>query len=1001
LVRAFTVRIVALVVCCLLLSVTASLGEEFEQVDVAPVWAGHPVGFSIVTTEQFQYVGFYDPQRRMTVGQRHLDSGRWSFTTLPTKVKWDSHNSIAMEIDCRGYLHVSGNMHGDRLIYFRSMAPHDISRFQRLRMVGSLERKVTYPQFLKGGDGCLYFQYRHGKSGNGLRILNRYDAQTRSWARLLSEPLFDGGGRMSAYLSGPVVGPDGYFHLVWMWRDTPFGSTNHDLSYARSLDLEHWESVDGEPLSLPITPETPGVVVDPVRSGEGLVAIAFGVGWDASGRPTISYSKYGDDGNSQWFNTRREGGRWKVHQTSDWQYRWELERTGALAWDISVAPVGLDRQGRLAQSFNHVEAGSGTWILDEETLRPVEVLPERDLLRQLKEVESDFAGIEVREFIFDRRGEYFLRWETMPMNRDQPREPPFPPPSMLRVVRQRSAEEERGSGESGVAVAEPEEAGDSLEGPGEPADDGAEAREDESASEDGELLDDGALEEDGARIGRVIITIADIFDQRDPSENRKLFRFVNRLHPRTKDWVVRQQLLFSTGDLYSARLLEESERHLRKRPYLYDVEIRPVRYEDGVVDVEVETRDVWTLSGGVSFTREGGENDIAFKVNDDNFLGFGRKFGLDHSKDVDRTSTELTYLDTNIRGSRAEVEVKLAHNSDGDRQLLHLRRPFYALDARRAKGITVLLEDRVDPIFELGELTQEFRHEIEFFEPWWGFSKGLREGSVTRWKLGFTYSSDTFAQAPDQLEDVLLPPDRTLSYPWLDVEFIQDRFVEARDLNRIARTEDINLGTRLQGRVGWSSPSFGADEELLVMGFNGGTGFRPSEGTLLFTSMNGGARWGHGDFETIVVGATTRFFWRNLGRHAFFAELGAAVVEDLDPEKQLLLGGDSGLRGYPLRYQSGDRRFLLTLEQRFFTDFEIFKLANVGGAVFFDVGRAWFQDDSMGEDLGVLKDVGFGLRVSSSRSSGQSVFHIDVAFPLDGDDSIDDVQFVIKTRESF
>jgi hypothetical protein len=148
LVRAFTVRIVALVVCCLLLSVTASLGEEFEQVDVAPVWAGHPVGFSIVTTEQFQYVGFYDPQRRMTVGQRHLDSGRWSFTTLPTKVKWDSHNSIAMEIDCRGYLHVSGNMHGDRLIYFRSMAPHDISRFQRLRMVGSLERKVTYPQFL-------------------------------------------------------------------------------------------------------------------------------------------------------------------------------------------------------------------------------------------------------------------------------------------------------------------------------------------------------------------------------------------------------------------------------------------------------------------------------------------------------------------------------------------------------------------------------------------------------------------------------------------------------------------------------------------------------------------------------------------------------------------------------------------------------------------------------------------------------------------------------------
>jgi outer membrane translocation and assembly module TamA len=314
--------------------------------------------------------------------------------------------------------------------------------------------------------------------------------------------------------------------------------------------------------------------------------------------------------------------------------------------------------------------------------------------------------------------------------------------------------------------------------------------------------------------------------------------------------------------------------------------------------------------------------------------------------------------------------------------------------------MTILLEDRVDPIFDLGERTREFGHKIDFFEPWWGLSTGLREGSARRWKFGFTYSSDTFSQAPGQQEEVLLPPDRTLSYPWLDVEFIQDRFVEARDLNRIARTEDINLGMRLQARVGWSSSSFGADEDLAVMGFNGETGFRPSERTLLFTSVNGGARLGS-DSETLVVGGAARFFWRNFGRHAFFGKLELSAVEDLDPEKQLLLGGDNGLRGYPLRYQSGDRKYLLTFEERFFTNLELFKLANIGGAVFFDVGRAWFHNNGVEEDLGVLKDVGFGLRVSSSRSSGQSVFHLDVAFPLDGDSSIDGVQFLVETRESF
>ncbi len=36
----------------------------------------------------------------------------------------------------------------------------------------------------------------------------------------------------------------------------------------------------------------------------------------------------------------------------------------------------------------------------------------------------------------------------------------------------------------------------------------------------------------------------------------------------------------------------------------------------------------------------------------------------------------------------------------------------------------------------------------------------------------------------------------------------------------------------------------------------------------------------------------------------------------LDPEEQLLLGGDSGLRGYPLRYQAGKARALAVIEQR-------------------------------------------------------------------------------------
>jgi hypothetical protein len=45
--------------------------------------------------------------------------------------------------------------------------------------------------------------------------------------------------------------------------------------------------------------------------------------------------------------------------------------------------------------------------------------------------------------------------------------------------------------------------------------------------------------------------------------------------------------------------------------------------------------------------------------------------------------------------------------------------------------------------------------------------------------------------------------------------------------------------------------------------------------------------------------------------------------------------------------------------------------------------------------------VGFGLRFGSSRSAFGNVIHVDLAFPLDGDDSIDRMQFLVESKTSF
>ena len=125
-------------------------------------------------------------------------------------------------------------------------------------------------------------------------------------------------------------------------------------------------------------------------------------------------------------------------------------------------------------------------------------------------------------------------------------------------------------------------------------------------------------------------------------------------------------------------------------------------------------------------------------------------------------------------------------------------------------------------------------------------------------------------------------------------------------------------------------------------------------------------------------------------------------TQRLFTDKQLLLGGDSGLRGYPSRYQSGDRSFLINIEQRFYFNYELWQLFDTGAVVFADIGRAWFNDRDNGINGGILKDIGIGLRLSPTRAGKNVVLHLDFAIPLDKDDKdIGDIQINFEAKKSF
>src|SRR5690606_25574521 len=113
------------------------------------------------------------------------------------------------------------------------------------------------------------------------------------------------------------------------------------------------------------------------------------------------------------------------------------------------------------------------------------------------------------------------------------------------------------------------------------------------------------LEESGARIGSIILDKQNVFDTSREDEDKWLYRLANRWHILTRDSVIRQQLLFREGDLFSERLLAESGRILRRNEYLYSAVVEPLSYANGIVDIVVRTRDLWTLMPGLSVSRSG------------------------------------------------------------------------------------------------------------------------------------------------------------------------------------------------------------------------------------------------------------------------------------------------------------------------------------------------------------------------------------------------------------
>lgn len=509
----------------------------------------------------------------------------------------------------------------------------------------------------------------------------------------------------------------------------------------------------------------------------------------------------------------------------------------------------------------------------------------------------------------------------------------------------------------------------------------------------------------GHLIRRVNIDIQPIFDTSAEGQDIWIYELANKLKFSTKKNVIERDLIFAEGDALDPNKLKESARILRSRRYLNATTIDSSDNGDGTSDVNVTTRDVWTTLPYLKYARGGGSSDWSFGLHDSNILGTGKRIDLIHQKEAERTGDVLRYHDPNTGWHQTSLFVRYENNSDGTVNHINFTRPYFELSTPNAGGVDIQNFEQDNTVYDLGETSGRYRQISENYELFWGTKLDVRGNFIHRFNAGITSHNNTFYETPGY-EFGAIPQDWDANVVWGEYQLVQDRYIEAVHVRQMGEIEDINLGLQARARIGYTNSSDAALNHAMYTELELEKAHAFNDRNVFFTNAYFRGYESDRGTQGGFVGGAMRYHWNNFSKGQLYVSLAGDKQIRGFAEEQMLLGGKSGLRGYPAYYQMGEQRYLVNIEQRYFGETEWFSLFHLGAAVFYDQGRAWGNSLMPQSETGTLRNVGIGLRISPTRAMksdvGRSyVMHIDLATPLDGHPGIDSMQWLVNVRHEF
>ena len=484
----------------------------------------------------------------------------------------------------------------------------------------------------------------------------------------------------------------------------------------------------------------------------------------------------------------------------------------------------------------------------------------------------------------------------------------------------------------------------------------------------------------GTPIVAIEIIRHDVFDLSDPRTDTWPYRTANRLHILTREEFIRAQLLFQEGDPLDLTLLAETERKLRATGFLNPVSVVARPGEGGAV-VVVETYDKWTTDVNFKFGSFGGKSRSGFSLSEQNLLGRGKEVELEYHSDPERSTTTLRYRDPLFLATRWRMAAAYSNASDGTVSALAFEYPFFALDSPFAGGLSWERNSLREWLWAGGKKVVGGESTSRTLRAWGGIRLAGPPGRIDRVLAGLFREEVSFEEWGYVDGRPFQPPEnRTevgFEFGW---ERQRDRWEVVQGFRAWERQEDLPLGPNWLVLVGVALEGWGSDRERFRLQAERRQGWLAGpQFSWLFTSVHG--RWeGDGATGTVfrIEGGTAR-----TGGGGWRTRLAADLGYGLEPNRQLTLGADTGLRGWAADTFDGTSRVVANAEWHRPITGELLGLGIVGVTVFADAGKTWGA--RVGRSTGGWRaDAGVGLQVELTRASVVRVIRVELAWPDTG-----------------